>query len=148
VQDQEMHQSLHKYTLLVFNKWSLKITSLCVHVDLISASAPSKRFIQQVIPYWHHYHHHYRPDKITSHSENSLILKDDGNLTKEFFEIFYPIDEETKADASYVQLHGPWSIQHIIDHRNAGICFVFQNQVQLKIQKYWQIEKKEHENNR
>lgn len=102
-----------------------------------------------MIPSWHHYHHH-GPDKITSHSENSLILIDNGNRTKEFFEIFYPIDEEMKADANYVQLPGPWSIQDIIEHRDAGICFVFKNQVQLTIQKFKKLahSKKEQKFNR
>jgi hypothetical protein len=118
----------------VFTKNGPKITSMFLrtHIDLVSSSAPSKRFIQQVIPPWHHYHHR-GPTKITPHSENSLTSIDAGNWTKDFFGTFYPIDEETKADAGYVQLQGPWSIPDIIDLLDAGICFVFQNQVLLTI---------------
>jgi hypothetical protein len=95
-----------------------------------SASASSKRLIQQIVPSWHHFRHH-EVTKITPQSDNGSILTDDGIWAKDFFETYYPMDEPTDAEAEYRELHqGPLSTQNIIDrYRSDKMCFVIQNQV-------------------
>lgn len=124
--------------------------NISVCVDFVHESARSKQLLLQVLPSYHHYHHH-GSEKNISHNESSLILMDHGNSTDDFFEIFYPIDEETNADAQYIEHNNvhqrPLSRQDIIDHhhRSERICFLIQNQV--KLSKLTYIEKRNQREN-